>query len=72
MTQKRYRKKIVNERQVYYRIQNIRDSLIDNNDGLNLQESIAIINGTVPIAELNNDMPSPVIECSINSKLRYR
>ena len=35
---------------------------MDNNDGLNLQESIAIINGTVPIAELNNDMPSPIIE----------
>ncbi len=45
---------------------------MDNNDGLNLQESIAIIDGTVPIAELNNDMPSPVVVSSINSKLRYR
>jgi hypothetical protein len=58
---------------MYYRIQNIRDSLMDNYDGfINLQESIAIINGTVPIAELNNDMPSPVVESTINSKLRYR
>jgi hypothetical protein len=46
---------------------------MDNYDGfINLQESIAIINGTVPIAELNNDMPSPVVESTINSKLRYR
>ena len=60
MSQKHYRKTVVNKRQIYNRIESIQNSLINNNDEVDLHDSIGIITREVVTTESSENGPASV------------
>jgi hypothetical protein len=72
MSQKHYRKTVVNERQICNSIQSIQNSLINNNAPVDLHDSIPIITGEVVTTESIKNGPASIGEYLNDSRPAFK